>query len=184
MSNEDAQQHGMGNDSPDASLSPAEKQNPGTLLGGLLAGLIVAFTIAYGVGKMVMVLYERSIDSPMSVLWIASFVNQHDFARWMKQGLDFYQLVIAACLLLAPLVGGAIAGKVSHRSWSVTAALFGALYTVIAVAASYIAEPSFFKLELRVTSYLLAAAIVMSAVGALLVKTPPALRNTLLSRDR
>lgn len=151
--------------------SQAAGPKRGALLKGLALGLIVAFTIAWGGGKLAVLNYER--DLPLQTLWVASFVQLHDLADWLKlpsQDHPFHRALIYGCLIMAPLAGSVIAWLVSRRGWVVTVALFSALYTAIALIGDYLAHAMVFHIDIACTGSLFAVAAVMSGAGALLMR--------------
>ena len=162
------------------TAAAARPPGKAVLAWGLLAGLGASLVLVYGLPKMAIWFYEQVIERGrlgLSMLWIASVPGQYRLSTWMRTDWRFHQIVIAVCLLLAPLAGAGLSRVISRRNTWLCAALFAVGYTVVVLAGAWIAEPAFSPFggasgaltgHLRDIGAVFATAAVMSTIGALL----------------
>jgi len=125
-------------DYPQPRARPAVYERKGSMLGGLILGLIIAFIFGYGgpfMGAWAAVNFAtvNLVDGFLNV--IALFPTLHLHTAWMNVQWGVANIVAIVCLPLALLLGGLITQSIGRRNRFGTAILFSIFYVLIAAGA-------------------------------------------------
>ena len=125
-------------DYPQPRARPAVYERKGSMFGGLILGLIIAFIFGYGglfMGAWTAVNFAtvNLVDGLLAVF--ATFPVMHLHTTWMYVQWGIANIVAIVCLPLALLLGGLIAQSIGRRNRFGTAILFSIFYVLIAAGA-------------------------------------------------
>ena len=131
---------------PQPRIQPASYERGGSMFGGLILGLIVAYLLSYG-GTFLALLVSAATSGAMSMFFenivnvlktvLGTVPTMHTHVTWMNTAWDVGAVITIIALPLALLLGGLLTQTIARSNRFATALVFSIFYVLIAVVAQF-----------------------------------------------